>query len=116
DILLPGALANIASRFRGNAVAAPIIVGREINGAIVRSSRNLSAVALLQEKAGFAQQGLWLPRERVQKVGLDITMNYIFDWQLALKYLSQYPRVDYISTPVAFFRIHDASKTVCGAR
>lgn len=111
DVLLPGALANIAQAYSGNAVAAPILMGNEISNATKRENRRLSSRGLLRNDF-FPQPGLWIPLDKFRTVGLDDTLNYAFDWAFGLKYLSRFRQVDYIDSPVVFFRTHASSKSV----
>ncbi len=112
DMLLPEALFHIASAFRGRPIAAPIITGSGISSTQMLLNRRLSTRALVRGKTYFSQPGLWLVCAKVRETGLNPRLQFAFDYEMILRYLSRYPDVDYISKTVAFFRVHRGSKSV----
>jgi glycosyltransferase involved in cell wall biosynthesis len=112
DMLLPNALFHIASAFRGNPVAAPILAGSSTSSSQMLLNRRLSTAALVKGKTYFSQPGLWLVCAKVRETGLNARMQFAFDYEMIVRYLNRYPNVDYISKTVAFFRVHERSKSV----
>ncbi len=112
DLLLQGALGRLGERFRRNAVAAPILEGPNLATATKRANCRLSFDNLLNDRCVYSQPGFWLPRQALQSIGFNKLLHYAFDWQVALRYLREHPGVEYIREPVAFFRLHESSKTI----
>ena len=59
--------------------------------------------------------GMWLRLDQLKALGgIDEASHYSFDWDLLFRYLHQFPKVQYTNKTLAFFRLHDNSKTVTG--
>src|SRR5262249_39618115 len=41
----------------------------------------------------------------------DESLHFAFDWDLAMRYLAKFPSVSYTDEVLAYFRLHDRSKT-----
>lgn len=121
DRLAPGALWELARQFRAandlyafdvaveDAEGNPPTVG---NATMV--NQNLSAIAMLRcDRYSFSQPGLWFRMDALRNCGgIDRELNYGFDWDLIVRYLSEHPRVQYSRSIGAMFRLHEQSKTM----
>jgi glycosyltransferase involved in cell wall biosynthesis len=121
DRLEPGTLWELATQFRSTSdLYAFEVTVEDANGRPPAYSdtrmfnRNLSAMAMLRcDRYSFSQPGLWFRMEALYQCGgIDRTLNYGFDWDLIVRYLSKHPRVQYSSSTGAMFRLHDQSKTM----
>lgn len=112
DVLMPGAIREIALAFSGHAVGAGVLCGYDPEHSQHGRNADLSIETLLDGRGGFHQQGLWLPRRNIEAIGIDERYDYAFDWDMTIRYLEAFPRVDYIPFCVAFFRFHKDSKTI----
>jgi len=80
-------------------------------------TNNLSCDALIIGHADasgtmFTQQGVWLRTSQVRTCGgVDPNIEYAMDQDLYIRYLHQYDDINYLSSPVAVFRLHQESKT-----
>ena len=114
DVLLPGALHTIArSSERVDAVAGACINFSDKHAETLQQAR-LNPVSMIHEEEGtiFQQPALWLQPSKIRACGgIDPSMHYAFDWDLALRYFALFPRVHYVQTPLARFRLHQSSKT-----
>ena len=86
----------------------------------VMPNRSLSSLAMIRDDHyRFAQPGLWMRLDQYRQCGgIDRQFQYGFDWDLWVRYLSQFPNVRYIDAIGADFRLHATSKTSvesCGA-
>ncbi|MFG0289782.1 MAG: glycosyltransferase family 2 protein [Rhodopirellula sp. JB044] len=121
DRLEPGALHEIAAKFRPSAdLYAFDVCVEDANGkpptdsAVRMVNRNLSAKAMLRcDRYSFSQPGLWFRMSALNSCGgIDRNLHYGFDWDLIVRYLAEHPKVIYSSSLGAMFRLHDQSKTV----
>jgi len=114
DLLLPGALARVATTFgAGHAVAGSVINFAEDGTETVITNAGLAPLQMIPGNAIYHQPGLWLRREGVSECGgIDESFHYAFDWDLTIRYLSLYPLVHYTPELLARFRLHEASKTM----
>jgi glycosyltransferase involved in cell wall biosynthesis len=119
DQYAPGALFAVAEAYRRNPRAT--IAGQVINfqntpaepiGIIVQ--KNLTWKHLLkfwEKQASWHQPGIFFPRNAWQLVGpLDESFFYCMDRDFLVQLLQHTP-VTYLDTVLAYFRVHDASKT-----
>jgi glycosyltransferase involved in cell wall biosynthesis len=115
DYLLAGALHNIATAFPGaDAVAGTVLNFHENGTQECAVPGDLDAERLIHchPSTRWHQPGLWLRREGVIACGgIDESYHYSFDWDLAIRYLSLFPRVNRIPDIVVHFRLHPQSKT-----
>jgi glycosyltransferase involved in cell wall biosynthesis len=109
DILAPNALATVATRFGDHDGVAGAVVNfdeighREIVKNLIKKSSGES----------FHQPGLWLIRENIAICGgIDESLHFAFDWDLAMRYLATFPSVCYTDDVLVYFRLHERSKTV----
>jgi len=116
DCLRPGTLWELAKRFTDdtNLYAFSVLVEGEGIDPYLMHNQNLSARGILRaDRYSFSQPGLWYRLDRLRACGgIDSTLNYGFDWDLLIRYLSQNPSVKYSSNVGAMFRLHDQSKTI----
>jgi hypothetical protein len=79
-------------------------------------SRNMTERELVRppstSRASWHQPGMWLRLDALRVVGIDQSLQYRFDLDLLIRYLRRFPRVHYISSTLAWFRLHPMSKTV----
>ena len=115
DVLLPNALFTIAGAFAGyDAVAGPVINFSETGEEELVMQRGLTPSRMIRGQRGvtYHQPGLWLRREKILKCGgIDDRYHYAFDWDMTIRYLSLFPRITYLTLPLARFRLHEDSKT-----
>ena len=115
DLIQPGVLWELGTRMddRYDLYTFPSSVEGEGIVPYLMSNENLSAKRILRaDRYSFSQPGLWFRLERLRECGgIDATLNYGFDWDLLIRYLSRNPRVRYSSTVGALFRLHAQSKT-----
>jgi glycosyltransferase involved in cell wall biosynthesis len=119
DLLAPGALWRIAA-----AAAADVDVvagvtedfrGEQLCGRKAACGLRVEEVVfqnLGRDKASWHQPSIWLRRAHIDSSMLDPALHYSFDYDLLLRYLCRHPRVRYIPDTLAYFRLHEASKTV----
>lgn len=116
DLLAPDALWRVAQATAGADVVAGSVVNFSARG--LRSTtvcRKLSARGMIREHLGgakFHQPGVWLRREALLQTGINLNRHYKFDYELLLRYLNRFPRVRYVPDVLAYFRLHEDSKTV----
>jgi glycosyltransferase involved in cell wall biosynthesis len=121
DYLMPGALAEIALVFANkytDAVAAACVDFSPDEETLVTNA-NLSLEKLIVWRPGtmYHQPAFWLRRQGVLACGgIDDNLHYVFDWEMVLRYLAQFPRVHYLPAIVARFRLHADSKTISRAQ
>lgn len=121
DRLAPGTLWELARQFdAANDLYAFEVAVEDAHGEpptgsdAVMVNHNLSAIAMLRcDRYSFSQPGLWFRMDALRSCGgIDRELNYGFDWDLIVRYLSQHPRVQYSRSTGAMFRLHDQSKTM----
>ena len=116
DTLQPGTLWELANHYREDIDLYTFSVSVEGEGVApyLMRNQNLSARAMLRgDRYSFSQPGLWFRREALHRCGgIDLSLNYGFDWDLLVRYLSENPRVHYSDSVGAMFRLHDQSKTM----
>jgi glycosyltransferase involved in cell wall biosynthesis len=116
DLLAPGALWAVA---RGDADADVLAgVTVEFQGARhIRTVTNehLEPGRLLVEEI-WHQPSIWLRPQHARAIGIDHGLQYRFDYFLMLRYLARHPRIRRLPEPLAYFRLHDTSKTITGRR
>jgi glycosyltransferase involved in cell wall biosynthesis len=119
DLLLPGSLYSLAFAYSKNPSA--LLMGEVIN--FYENSTKIKTIKphqvnfegmILPAISGLSwhQPGVYIPACLVQHVGfLDESLRYLFDQDWMCRLL-QVATVEYISKPIAKFRIHANSKTV----
>lgn len=120
DLLTEGALQHVASHIGDADMIAGgcqhfTASGDEPPG----RNQGLSARALVayvvstNEKVECHQSSMWLRRALVEQCGgIDLELQYQFDWDLFVRYLVLFPKVTYSAQTLARFRLHETSKTV----
>lgn len=121
DFLPPGTLHAVAAGFSPgvDAVAASCITLYPDGNQQVCANRRLDAVSLIRGTRGsvFQQPAFWFHPERLARCGgLDRRLHYVFDMEMAVRYLARFPRVRYLTQPLAYFRLHPESKSVAASR
>lgn len=115
DYLLPGALGKIAAAFcDADAVAGVVLNFNEagLQEPLVPLKLGAEKLVLADPSAQWHQPGVWMRREKVIECGgIDESYQYSFDWDLTIRYLSLFPRVNYLSDVLVHFRLHPQSKT-----
>lgn len=121
DRLAPGTLWELARRFHAaNDLYAFNVTVEDADGEplagkdATMTNQNLSAIAMLRcDRYSFSQPGLWFRMDSLRSCGgIDRELNYGFDWDLIVRYLSEHPRVQYSRSIGAMFRLHNQSKTM----
>jgi glycosyltransferase involved in cell wall biosynthesis len=119
DILTPGALRAIASGLNGKDCFAGVCLNvAQDGGETPIKVAGLTPSAMIRGKPGvvFQQPGLWLRRQGILECGgINRQLHYVFDWDLAIRYLLRRPAVAYSDAVLARFRLHPASKTARNA-
>lgn len=119
DILAPGTLWKIAAA--AQAGDADLICGatqqfdaRGNRGRIDCRQLDVRSLILEQLPSGcrWHQPGIWMRREAMLATGIDLQSHYRFDYELLIRYLQRFPRVRYLDDTLAWFRLHNESKTV----
>jgi hypothetical protein len=113
DYLAPGALQLINNEFNGfHALAGSVHNFSERGSSEILTQSALDPEQMTLGKAEFHQPGFWMLRDKLEACGgIDVSLRFAFDWDLAIRYLRQFPIVRYIDTTVAHFRLHQCSKT-----
>lgn len=116
DVLMPGTLWQVAKCDRDDVdlVTFSIEVFGDQAASYLMHNRNLSAKSILRaDPYSFSQPGLWFRTQTLHDCGgIDLTLNYGFDWDLLIRYLAIAPEVVYSDHVGGRFRLHDQSKTV----
>jgi len=121
DVLLPGALQRIAEVH--NPADEKLIFADVVNfypdgteETLVQSDVALeNFIGIPRPEFRWHQPGMFVPRSfYCQTGGLDQSLHYIFDWDWICRLLIHRPDICYLNSPVARFRVHDASKTGAG--
>ncbi len=114
DVLLPGAMAEVATQLSGSVLAvAGGVVDFGIGPESVFTNHPLSAVAIVERSRQFHQPGIWFDRQAIVELGgYDASYDYVFDKKLMLQFIDVYPdRIAYSKKILVRFRLHPDSKT-----
>lgn len=118
DLLVPGALAKIASAFEGADAVGGIVINFWDDGSneYPVANTNLTSVNMASGDHGgvvFHQPGFWFrPQFIADCGGINEQYHYIFDTDMVIRYLYFHPDVAYLDAPLVRFRLHESSKTV----
>jgi glycosyltransferase involved in cell wall biosynthesis len=116
DYLLGGSLGKIAMALDdADAVAGAVLNFDETGFRECLVPGQLDAVKLIygDPSTRWHQPGLWLRRKGVIACdGIDDSYHYSFDWDLTIRYLGKYLRVNRLPDVLVHFRLHSQSKTV----
>lgn len=115
DLLTRGAL-GVVAREIGDADclagALQVFTGEVVKPPAVACGYTPSEL-LLSRNTGYVQPSTWLRPGNVRDIGLlNPDYQYVFDWELMIRYVLRYPEVRYVPDILARFRLHEASKTV----
>jgi glycosyltransferase involved in cell wall biosynthesis len=115
DYLLAGALGKIAAAFHETDAVAGIVLNFNEEGLqdpLVPLKLEAEKLVFADPTAQWHQPGVWMRREKVIECGgIDASYQYSFDWDLTIRYLNLFPRVNYLSDVLVHFRLHPQSKT-----
>jgi glycosyltransferase involved in cell wall biosynthesis len=116
DVLAPGALwAVAAAAAEVDVVAGTTQFFDQSDLRYRRASRNISCESFVLEQLDsglkWHQPAFWMRRAALQDIGLNRRLHYAFDYEMAIRYLRRYPRVRTVGDVLAYFRLHDTSKT-----
>jgi glycosyltransferase involved in cell wall biosynthesis len=123
DVYLPGALLHVGraySQHPGCCIAGPVI------NIDARSGKETlvpqfgitfeNMVRFWELRHSWHQPGFFFPRATYELVGgVDGSLNYLMDHDLTCRLL-RHCQVEYVSEPIARFRLHESSKTCTAAR
>jgi glycosyltransferase involved in cell wall biosynthesis len=77
--------------------------------------RNISAETLAREQLGsgviWQQPSTWFRRDALAALGINQASHYAFDYELMIRYTHRHRRVRYLNAVLAYFRLHETSKT-----
>lgn len=118
DLLAPQALWRVAAAAGDtDIVTGPVanFSARGLRG--LTDNKRFSLQPLIFQHLGggtkYHQPGIWLRREALlQSGGLHRERHYKFDYEMLLRYVHRHPRVCYLPEVMAYFRLHEQSKTV----
>lgn len=114
DYLAAGTLRQVAPGFSQADAVAGVVVNFDANSRERMVQRNLTPAKMIlcEPDSYFHQPAFWLDTAKLRACGgFDESLHYAFDWDLTIRYLDRYPRVHYLSTELAYFRLHPTSKT-----
>ncbi len=118
DYLVEGALYTIAKAFENSNYMMVAAAVQNFSAAGLQQlfiNKDLTIHGMLKEGFDYVyhQPGVWLRMEAMKKVGLfEKKYHYCFDQEYMLRYLLKFPTVNYVNSTIAFFRMHEQSKTV----
>ena len=115
DTLQPGTLWELAEKFtdKFDLYTFSVRVEGDLSDPYLMHNQNLSAKGMLRcDRYSFSQPGMWFRLDALHQCGgIDRSLNYGFDWDMVVRYLSEHPRVYYSNSVGAMFRLHPQSKT-----
>jgi len=116
DLLGPGALWELASAGDSDLYAGCTQNFRDDALEHRRISRSITEHDLVRapmdRRCIWHQPGIWFRTDNLRKVGIDPSLHYRFDFDLLIRYVRDFPRVEYSNNTLAWFRKHINSKTV----
>ncbi|TVR99358.1 MAG: glycosyltransferase [Rhodospirillales bacterium] len=117
DLLEPGALEHVALAMPGyDAVAGGVRHFGHGQEEVV-FAKGLDPETMLRRKARYQQQGIWFRRNILNQVGVfDESLDYIFDFEMGLRFFSRFDRLNYSNCVFSRFRRQPNSKTVTSRR
>ncbi|WP_392534625.1 glycosyltransferase family 2 protein [Nostoc sp. C117] len=118
DILTQGSLKLVAEGIKNFDAFAGAVLDLSETGIVVQQNQGLSAfnMVLPDQNVVFHQPGFWLRTDLICQIGgLPENFDFCFDWELVIKYLYSFDRINYTSLILAHFRIHPNSKTTVQA-
>ena len=116
DYLLAGALEKIAAALGDTDAVAGIVINFDESGhqeSVVPGKLTAVKMIFSESSTRWHQPGLWFRRQGVIACGgIDEAYHYSFDWDLTIRYLGRFTRVNYLQDVLVHFRLHPQSKTV----
>ena len=116
DYLLAGALGKVAVALGDADAVAGIVVNFNEAGqqeSLVPGELTAVRIIFSESSTRWHQPGLWLRRGGVTACGgIDESYHYSFDWDLTIRYLVRFARINYLPEVLVHFRLHSQSKTV----
>lgn len=121
DLLPPGSLHSIADAMESgiDAVAGVTVNFSESGKQVAVLPQGITARGLVNQPFGsgttWHQPSIWLRRKWIYDVGgIDPSLHYFMDLDLLIRYLHNRPRLAYVHRELAYFRVHEQSKTASG--
>jgi glycosyltransferase involved in cell wall biosynthesis len=114
DVLFQSALHSLGELHKTGCAIAGVVVNFGMGRTEVVPNERLSVSAILAGKRGLSwhQPGLWFePSSILMSGGIDERLQYMFDWDLTIRYLEIFPKVIYTRAYLTHFRFHEHSKT-----
>ena len=115
DILLKDAFKIISENFGNSEILAGSVINFNENSYNIIKQKNLSLKKMIRgdQDVIYQQPGTWIKTLNLKKMGgLDLNLDYCFDWYMMLYYLKDFQKIKYINHNLAKFRLHPLSKTV----
>ncbi|WP_316804881.1 glycosyltransferase family 2 protein [Pedobacter nototheniae] len=73
--------------------------------------RNLTFNGLISEKSYFQQPSQWIILQNIQKLNIDKSLHYSFDWGMILNFDLKEEEINYLPLNLSYFREHEDAKT-----
>lgn len=118
DYLEEGALLKVANMFQKNKcdVVAGSVCNFNEEGEVNKTiNSNLEINEYLKEDIGliYHQPAVWLRLDHIKEVGnFNEILHFCFDQEYMMRYLLRFDDVYYLQDVLAYFRLHEASKSV----
>lgn len=115
DYLEPRAFEIIARRYDSNSIVATAVREFGVGIEVHCISHGLTSHEMISGGPGvvFRQPGFWIGRDLLKRgFPLDEGLHYAFDWYMAIKVLGCNPDIQYTTSIIANFRLHEDSKTI----
>jgi glycosyltransferase involved in cell wall biosynthesis len=112
DLLSQGALYEITGNEDGDMVAGSTVNFNDSKQQKI-TCRNLEwKRMLLMEEPVYHQPSIWVKRKKLLRLGgLRQDLSYCFDYEMIIRYDIKYGSINYIDEILAYFRLHNESKT-----
>jgi len=117
DLLAPNALRIVGSETNADMVAGCTVNFGDGDRKLLKP-RNLEwEKMLLMKSPVYHQPSIWLKRKNLEQIGFtNSSLKYCFDYEMIVRYNRNFEGISYTDEVIAFFRLHDASKTVSRKR
>jgi len=121
DYLEEGALLKVADSFEKNncdVVAGAVCDFKEDVPLKITSNANLQIDEYLKKgvELTYHQPAVWLRLDRMKEIGtFNENFHYCFDQEYMLRYLLHFANVFYLPDVLAYFRLHESSKSIAHA-
>jgi glycosyltransferase involved in cell wall biosynthesis len=114
DYLAKNCLSTVSRGIKGFDAFAGGVLNTENERSWLVQSHGLSPKDLIlgSPKTIFHQPGVWLKTKNISQCGgIEETLNFCFDWDLIIRYLTDFSTVNYTPETLSNFRFHKESKT-----